>query len=87
MKSRWEPGFPPDTDTDKWDVYFTIVGVVWHRRRIQGGWSCLGGGKDYGDLWAWLIADDLSDQQDGVVWGESPQPTLWAELPPDCPKT
>ena len=46
-------------------------------------WACIG--KDDRDFWAWVIADELSEHEDGIVWAESAQPTLWTELPPDLP--
>ena len=50
-------------------------------------WSCLQGGNEDGSggVWGWFIANEFSEQDDGVVWDDSPQPTLWAELPHDCP--
>lgn len=46
-------------------------------------WECIQGGDEDGDggSYAWIIADDLSEQHDGVVWSESSQPTLWTEIP------
>lgn len=46
-------------------------------------WEIIEGGDEdgAGSKWAWIIADDLSEQHDGVVWADSSQPTLWTELP------
>lgn len=48
-----------------------------------GVWSIISGGDEdgTGSEWAWVIADDLSEHHDGVVWADSPHPTLWAEVP------
>jgi hypothetical protein len=49
----------------------------------RGAWECIEGGHEdgTGSKWAWLIPDDLSEQNDGVVWDDSSQPTLWTEIP------
>lgn len=44
--------------------------------RVEGGDEDGNGGSS-----AWMIADELSEQHDGVVWEESAQPTLWTEIP------
>lgn len=48
-----------------------------------GKWSIIEGGDEdgTGSSWAWVIADDFSEQHDGVVWEDSAQPTLWTEIP------
>ena len=47
-------------------------------------WELIEGGNDDGEgnQWGWIIADDLSEQHDGVVWEDSHQPALWTEIPP-----
>ena len=46
-------------------------------------WECIAGGEEDGthSQWEWIIADDLSEQDDGIVWDESQQPSLWTEVP------
>lgn len=31
---KWVAGFPPDCNTDKWEVYFSPIGEVWHRAKM-----------------------------------------------------
>ena len=46
-------------------------------------WEIIEGGDEdgTGSSWAWMIADELSEQHDGVVWDDSSQPTMWQPLP------
>ena len=46
-------------------------------------WEVVEDGNDDGTgyVCAWMIADELSEQHDGVVWQDSAQPTLWTECP------
>jgi hypothetical protein len=36
----WKRGFPPDKDTTKWEVAFTVGGAVWYRRRQSTVGEC-----------------------------------------------
>jgi hypothetical protein len=48
-------------------------------------WECIEGGDEdgTGSKWAWIIPEDFSEQQDGVVWDDHIQPTRWIEVPND----
>jgi hypothetical protein len=45
--------------------------------------GCIEGGDEdgTGSVWAWIIADELSEQHDGIVWDDHIQPTLWTDIP------
>lgn len=39
--SKWKPGYPPgkyyEGMLDDYEVYFSVGGVVWHRRKMDDG--------------------------------------------------
>ena len=53
----------------------------------DGQFACSATWQAVEDGYAWIVADELSEQHDGVVWAESAQPTLWTEIPKETEET
>lgn len=32
-ETTWKRGLPPDKNVEKWDVYFSPGGAIWHRKK------------------------------------------------------